>query len=226
MNAKRCRLGAAVGGAWAFSAAAGVLVNFDDLPNGPTLGNPALPLNQAVSPQTGGAATYDGIVWDSRFSVADISYALSGGGVPFGVSHSGRVYLDTAADAVTLTTPLVLTQLWAGATAYYGFSHGTDQITINALDGTTVLASVTADLTLTPGQPGPLTAVDTSAFLGLSGITGYRIDRHTVDPIFGGNAWIGDDFQFVAVPEPAACGFVGAGLAVWALVMRRRAAGR
>ncbi|UUZ56330.1 hypothetical protein LP419_14615 [Massilia sp. H-1] len=47
-----------------------------------------------------------------------------------------------------------------------------------ALNGALELASVEFDLPEShPGQPEPLTFVDTSAFGALSGITGYRIDR-------------------------------------------------
>lgn len=217
---------------WLTTAAqAQVVATFDDLPYGPTVATPVVSIGDAAGQTGGAAATYDGILWDGALDVVDKSYSLGGGSPPFGVSHSGNDYIETAQNGVLITTPMVLTSLWVGTTAYYGYSHGTDQITINALHGTSVLGFVTVNLPLSTApsgqllQPGPLTLADTSAFEGLSGITGYRIDRHTVDPTYGGNAWIGDDFTFApaAVPEPGeTAAWTGLSLASAAVLRRLR----
>jgi len=200
------------------------LATFDDLPNGPTAANPALPLNEAVNPPVSGNATYGGVVWDSNFSVASVSYHISDTGPAFGLSHSGQDYLTTATDGVSITTSMVLTEAWFGRCQYYGFSNGTDQVTVNAMHFNQVLASVTLNLPLTdPGQPEPLVRMDTSSFLSLSGITGYTINRDTVDPTYGANNWIGDDFNFVSVPEsPSFAVVTAAALALGFSVSRRR----
>ncbi len=180
------------------AARADTLATFDDLPNGPTVATPTRQFIDAA-----GSASYDGVIWDSRLYVANVSYKLSPDSPDFGASHSGDTYLVTADDGIMLTTDMVLTSAWFGRATFYGFGGGTDQVTINALHGSTVLDSVTMDLPLTnPGHTEPLVKMDTSAFLSFSGITGYEIDRRETDPTFGANNWIGDDFDFVATPEP------------------------
>jgi hypothetical protein len=90
-------------------------------------------------------------------------------------------------------------------------------VTINALDGTSVLASVVFDLPppAVPGHPGTTAFADTSRFARLSGITGYRIDRHELGD--GTGNWAADDFSFAAVasvPEPPSLQLSLVGLAV------------
>jgi hypothetical protein len=99
---------------------------------------------------------------------------------------------------------------------YYGFGSGADQVTINALDGATVLASVVFDLPAptVAGQPGLMGFADTSRFASLTGITGYRIDRHELGAQTGN--WVADDFSFApaSVPEPSSLGLSALGLLV------------
>jgi hypothetical protein len=47
---------------------------------------------------------------------------------------------------------------------------------------------------------------DTSIFASLTGITGYRIDRHELGSQTGN--WVADDFSFTpaSVPEPSSLG--------------------
>ena len=81
-----------------------------------------------------------------------------------------------------------------------------------------MLASVSFALPEThPGEPEPLSFVDTGSFAGLTGITGYTID-HTTPTSFADN-WVADDFQFITVPEPALSalltGLGALGFAAW-----------
>ncbi|HTI71887.1 MAG TPA: hypothetical protein VMF06_18065 [Candidatus Limnocylindria bacterium] len=207
------------------STALGSVFTFDDLPNGPTPSVQTVNLNEAVNPPVSGNATYGGIVWDSSFELVNSSYKIADDSPHFGLAHSGDVFVTTATDHVMITTSEVLLGAWFGRNVYYGFGNGTDQITVNAMSGATVLSSITYDLPLTMGgsQPEPLTHLDTSSFLELTGITGYRIDRHEVDPEFGGNHWVGDDFEFVPVPETGSMTLAAAALlGGYALVRRTR----
>ena len=197
---------------------------FDDLPN--------LPL--AVS-QNGlffannNSADYAGVVWDSRFRVVGDAYRVdtSTPGPLYGIAHSGNYFVTNEGDAnssdgLLIATSKVLTGAWFGRNAYYGFGvNGADQVTINAMNGALVLASVVFDLPITnQGEPEPLSHIDTSAFWALSGITGYRIDRHAPGE-FQSN-WVADDFTFAdqTVPEPATAWLLAGGLV--ALLLRRR----
>jgi len=125
----------------------------------------------------------------------------------FGIPHSGHYFITnggTDNDGILLTTDQVLLGAWFGRNEYYGFGSGADQVTINALSGQTVLASVVFDLPApaVAGQPGLMGFADASSFASLTGITGYRIDHHEVGSQTGN--WVTDDFSFAAagVPEP------------------------
>ena len=122
----------------------------------------------------------------------------------FELPHDHFITNESSMDGgngITLTTTMVLTGGSFGQVEYYGFGGGADAITIHALNGSTSLGFVTFTLPESnAGQPEPLSFVDTSSFTGLSGITGYRIDRNTPAP-FADN-WVADDLQFVPVPEP------------------------
>ena len=170
----------------------------------------------------------------------------------FGIPNSGHYFVSNQSaivgggtvatnDGLTITTSKVLTGAYFGRNEYYGFGGGADQITITALHGGTAGAdSVTFDLPevrhsapgfppgvasdIGTGEPEFLSFVDTSTFASLSGITGYRIDRHELGTQSGN--WVADDFTFVAaapVPEPETFAMLlaGLGLVVWAGRRRR-----
>jgi hypothetical protein len=179
---------------------AGVLATFDDLAAPP-------PVNDKtwLSEANNNSSVYDGILWDSRFAVIGDEYKVSPFGQLFGIPHSPHYYVinGDGSSGLTITTGLVLTGAWFGRNEYYGYGAGADQVTIVALSGVNQLSSVVFDLPVTnPGQPEPLSFVNTGIFGTMPGITGYRIDRRDT----GGGHWVADDFQFSEtnkVPEPA-----------------------
>lgn len=209
---------------------------FDDLSNPPALTD-RLDLMTA----NGGSLDYGGVIWDARIAVVGKDYRTDAGtsGSPFfGRPESGDYFLsqDTSAPlfgtGITLTTTQVLTGAWFGRNEYYGFGGGADQITITALSGATERGSIVFDLPLaTPGEPEPLSFVDTSVFLTYAGITGYRIDCRNphAEPDSETSAnWVADSFTFVAVPEPGVSGLLAAAAAGVAgrSSLRRRRGGR
>lgn len=198
-----------------------VIATFDDLPSAPAT-DAATGLQNA----NGNSLLYKDITWDSRFTVVGDEFRESPSPNPlFGLPHSGHYFVtnDDGDSGLTITTNLVLTGAWFGRNEYFGFGGGADQITIVALSGGTDLASVVFDLPEThDGQPEPLSFVDTSVFAGLSGITGYRIDRRAPRD-FAVN-WVADDFQFTtrAVPEPGSLGLMTLALPVVGIALKRR----
>ena len=190
------------------------LLTFDDLPSPP-------PINSATGLffANNNSSLYHDITWDSRVNVVGDAYRVDTAtpGPLFGIPHSGNFFITNggaANDGILLTTNQVLMGAWFGQNQYYGFGSGADQVTINALHGSTVLASVVFDLPApsVPGQPGMMGFADTSRFASLTGITGYRIDRHELAPQSGN--WVADDFSFAAasVPEPSSLGLAAIGL--------------
>jgi hypothetical protein len=185
-----------------------VIADFDDLPAPPPLTG-----SSDLFFANGGNANYQGILWDSRFRVVGEGYRVAPPDGPlFGLPKSPSYFVTnqpavvngTATnDGLLMTTTLVLTEAWFGQNEYYGFGGGADEITIHALHGSDILGSVSLALPDdTPGQPEPLRKIDTSAFLSLTGITGYRIDRHPQGS-FADN-WVADNFVFQSpVPEPS-----------------------
>lgn len=180
-----------------------VTATFDDLAS-----PPPLTTNTGLRFATDSGALYSGVVWDDRVVVVGDEYRVdtSTPGPLFGLPHSGNYFITNEStdggNGIMLTTNLLLGGAWFGRNEYYGFGGGAETITITALSGITELSSVFFALPETlDGQPEPLSFVDTSIFLGLSGVTGYRID-HTTSNVFNHN-WIADDFQFAEpVPEP------------------------
>lgn len=203
---------------------ADVVATFDNLAAPP-------PLNSATGLQYTNASNslqYEGVTWDGRLTVVGDQYRVAADGPLFGMPHSGHYFVtnQNGDSGLTLATSQVLTGAWFGRNQYYGYSEGgADQITIVALHGGTALGAVVFDLPEShPGQPEPLSFVDTHSFAALSGITGYRIDRREVGTQAG--HWVADDFQFTsAVPEPgsAAMWLGGLGGLLWR-VRRQRAA--
>jgi len=179
----------------------------------------------------GDSLQYAGVFWDERFRVVGDLYRVDAGPPPgplYGIPRSGHYFVTNEGDGalndgMRITTTMLLTGAWFGRNAYYGYGAGADQVTIHALAGDQVLASVVFDLPDTaPGQPAPLQFVDTSSFAAVSGITGYRIDRRELGQQQGN--WVADDFSFVpipAVPEPASWAMLLAGLGLLAGLARR-----
>jgi hypothetical protein len=198
-----------------FTEAGVITANFDDLPS-----LPGVTSATSLSSANNNSLTYDGIVWDSGLSVAGDQYRISQSGPTYGIPNSGHYFVtNNNGGSVSVMTSLPLIGAWFGRNEYYGFGGGADQITIVALSGNTALSSVVFNLPEThPGQPEPLSFVDTSAFLALSGITGYRIDSHAPSQ-FQVN-WIADDFQFV--PNPNTWTLFIAALPGWLFLKRRQ----
>lgn len=217
------------------SPAQAATATFDDLPTPPAV-NAATGLFYA----NGDSSTYAGVVWDARFRVVGDAYRVDTvtPGPRFGIPHSGRYFATNEGAGVSnnglvITTPMILTGAWFGRNEYYGYGAGADQVTIHALNGSTELASLVFDLPAAPslppgpegpgGQPAVLQFFDTSAFTGLTGITGYRIDRREIGTLNG--SWVADDFTFAApVPEPGMPVLLLAGLGVigWMRLSQRR----
>jgi hypothetical protein len=181
------------------------LITFDDLPSPPALDSATSLFNA-----NNGSDLYHGVTWDSRVNVVGDAFRVDPNtpGPLFGIPHSGHYFITNGSgpnDGILLTTDQVLLGAWFGQNEYFGFGSGADQVTINALHGSTVLASVVFDLPApaVPGQPGVTGFANTSSFASLTGITGYRIDRREVGSERGN--WVGDDFTFApaSVPEPS-----------------------
>lgn len=172
------------------------VATFDDLPT-----PPALTSATGLFFANGDNASYAGASWDSRFSVVGDEYRVDTAtpGPLFGRPHSGHYFITNGGngnDGLFITTTQVLTGAWFGRNEYYGFGAGADQITIHALSGAASIGSVSFELPeLLPAEPEVLSFVDTSSFLGLAGITGYRIDRRELGQQSGN--WVADDFTFV-----------------------------
>ena len=185
---------------------AAVTATFDDLPTPPVLTDVA-----GLFFANNNNANYQGVTWDDRFRVVGDAYRIAPPDGPlFGLPKSPHYYVtnETATvggtftnDGLLMTTSLVLTEAWFGQNEYYGFGGGADEVTVHALHGSTILGSVSLVLPDdNPGQPEPLRKMDTSSFLSLTGITGYRLDRHA--PAEFADSWVGDNFVFQsAVPE-------------------------
>lgn len=204
------------------SAQADTVATFDDLALPP-------PLTSGTALQytnSSNSLDYAGVTWDARFGVVGDQYRVASSGPLFGIAHSGHYFVtnNDGASGLTISTSKLLTGAWFGRNQYYGYTEGgADQITIVALSGNTELRSVVFDLPEShPGQPEPLSFVNTASFAGLAGITGYRIDRRELGTQSG--HWVADDFQFSAspVPEPETWALMALGLGAVVLRQRRK----
>jgi hypothetical protein len=190
------------------------LITFDDLRSPP-----------ATNSLTGlffannNSALYQGVTWDSRVDIVGDAYRVetANPGPLFGIPHSGNFFITNGGadnDGILLTTDQILRGAWFGQNQYYGFGSGADQVTISALRGAIVIASVVFDLPApaVAGQPGLMGFADTNSFATLIGITSYRIDRHELGAETGN--WVADDFSFApaSVPEPASLELSAVGL--------------
>ncbi len=207
---------------------AAVTASFDDLPTPPAVNDVA-----GLFYANDGSASYKGVIWDSRFRVVGDEVRIDPSAPLFGLPKSPHYFVtnETATvgttftnDQLLMTTTLVLTEAWFGQNEYYGYGGGADRVTVHALNGSDILASVSLDLPDdTPGQPEPLRRMDTSAFTALSGITGYRIDRRA--PQVFSDSWVGDDFVFQSpVPESSTLALFALGI-VSGLAWRARQRG-
>lgn len=202
--------------AWATS----FTINFDNLP---ALG--ATDASQSFSDANGGSNTFNGVTFDTRFRVTGDQYRV-GGPSPnpaFGVPHSGNFFLNNANtpnNDLILNTSYILTEAWFGRNEYYGYGGGASSVTVTAFGVSGDLDSVTIALpdtfpytgnlpfpnnSIGNGLPDPMVRLDTSSFLSLVGITGYRISRVEIGSLSGN--WVADDLTFstldVSTPEPS-----------------------
>ncbi|WP_158080785.1 PEP-CTERM sorting domain-containing protein [Pelomonas sp. KK5] len=223
-----CSAMAALAIAAVASPAAAVTASFDDLAT-----PPPVTTSTGLFFANGDSSLYQGIVWDSRFVVVgdEARVDTATPGPLFGIPHSGHYFVTNEGDGASndgllITTSMLLTGAWFARNEYYGFGAGADQVTINAMQGSTVLMSVVFDLPApaVAGEPGQPAFADTSAFAAVaSSITGYRIDRHELGTLNGN--WVADDFIFAAVPEPATAGSLLAGLVLVSAWLRRASSG-
>jgi hypothetical protein len=152
----------------------------------------------------------------------------------FGIPHTGHnavrngegiVNGELTNDGITLTTSMLLLGAWFGRNEYYTYGGGADEVTIHALGTGGILASLSFGLPEThPEAPEPLSFFDTSSFAGLTGIVGYRIDRHELGEQTGN--WVADDFVFAPVPEPEQYALMALGLPLATWLARRRRSSR
>ena len=196
---------------------ASVIASFDDLDLPPAL-------NSGTGLQYTNASNsliYQGVNWDPNFVVVGDQYRVNAVDGPlFGIPNSGHYFVTNQGgrSGLTITTDKILTSAWFGRNQYYGFGEGgADQVTIVAMHGMIDLGSVIFDLPEShPGQPEPLSFFNTNRFSGLTGITGYRIDRRELGSQSG--HWIADDFQFIdapnEVPEPGSLALLFIGLSL------------
>jgi hypothetical protein len=179
-----------------------------------------------------GSLMYGGVTWNNNWWVAGDEFVArqdpsdmfqSDAQAPFLKPHSGSFAIFNAFGytGVSIDTDLYLTSVWLARPTLADGPDGATQVTVSALAGTTVLDSVSLDLTGTT----PI-FMDTSSFLGLSGITGYRFDRQAGPGEVSTHRgfFIADDFQFV-VPEPPTFALLLVAVAgASAIIWRRRAA--
>jgi len=183
--------------------AGAAFVAFDTLVN-----LPATNSFRSLSSANGGSSVLGGATWDTNFFVVGGGYIEQfqnqGGSNPFARPQTPNFALfnANAADGLTIQTTDILTSLWLARPDMGRGPSGTNQVTVRAMSGSTVLASRTINLTST--TPAFL---DTSSFAALTGVTGYRLNRVAtgVDG-YGGGHYIADSFQFqpvAVVPVPA-----------------------
>ena len=217
-----------------FVEASSFTIDFDHLSTlGPTTGS------QSFADANGGSTIVNGVNFMSPFRVIGDQARVAAGGPAFGLPHSGHYFLNngnTPNDDLVIMTTSVLTESWFGRNEYYGYGGGATSVTVTAFGAGGDLGFETVSLpdtfpytgNLAPpndafgnGLPDPLVRLDTSSFLSLSGIIGYRISRVATGPSNGD--WVGDDFTFqtAAVPEPSTLSILGVGLVSLVAYCRR-----
>jgi hypothetical protein len=185
------------------------VVVFDELPSLPASNSFAL-----LSGANSGSSLYAGVQWDDDVFVVGKDYVeayVPAGPNRFATPHSGLFAISNAngVNNIDLNTTLVLAGVWLSRIDLGNGPYGATSVTITAYTGATPIGSET--LALTSTTP---TFLDTSSFIGLSGITGYRITRVAqssgIAARVGG--WVADDFQFVPEPSRALLLCLGASL--------------
>ncbi len=191
----------------------------------------------------GNSSTTQGVTFGDNALVIGDEYRVSPNAPnpTWGVPHSGHYFLGngTPNDYLLIQTTLVLTEAWFGRNEYYGNGGGATSVTVTAVGA---LGDLGSETTLLPdtypytgnlpgysignGLPDPMVRLDTSSFLGLSGITGYRISRVATGQYT--DDWVGDDFTFTTatspstVPEPTGFATFGLGLLGMTYMLRRQ----
>jgi len=170
-----------------------VIANFDDFPILPAINGYA-----NLSDLNNGSNNYAGVQWDSRFQIVGRNYVelwVNQGPNTYAKPRSASFasFNANGENGLALQTTKILTGAWFGRVDLGNGPYGATQIVIHALNGSTTLGTVSMALNSTTPS-----FMDTSLFLNLSGITGYRIDRVAQS---GGIAsrlgsWIAEDFAF------------------------------
>jgi Ca2+-binding RTX toxin-like protein len=178
-----------------------VIANFDDFPILPAINDYA-----NLSDLNNGSNNYAGVQWDSRFQIVGRNYVelwVNQGPNTYAKPRSASFasFNANGENGLALQTTKILTGAWFGRVDLGNGPYGATQIIIHALNGSNTLGTVSMALNSTTPS-----FMDTSLFLNLPGITGYRIDRVAQS---GGIAsrlgsWIAEDFAFA---DPSASNF-------------------
>ncbi|MGL5034791.1 MAG: hypothetical protein ACRC6M_13425 [Microcystaceae cyanobacterium] len=173
-------------------------IDFDDFTS--------VPLNDSTGFEfANGGSTYQGVTFGSpnQFNVTGKDYRVDPTPGPlFAIPKSDNYYINNRETVASfLTTSYILTEAWFGSVEYYGFGGSATSVSVTALGASGDLDTVSIVLPDVIGQPDPMVQMDTSRFLNLSGITGYRIERSPTPDQVNAFQWAGDNFTFTdAVP--------------------------
>lgn len=182
-----------------------ILVDFENLPD-----PPAVDSFKLLVDANEGSSDYADIVWSADFVVVGGDYVESfhnQGDASFATPKSGEyaVFNAHGRNRATLLTTRRLVGLWVSRPDLGGGPRGATEVTVHALRGSLSIGSETIELTETGLTP---VFLDTSSFLNLHSVDGYRVDRTAsgVDP-YGGGHYVLDDLAFAAEPVPGELDF-------------------